>query len=180
MILIEISDISLQGSMEQSLEFREALAGSPMAKECEREMSEGNSVLSFCRNVTEAASQLDQHNLKLKYSNIPTSWLGRTYRAYSVIRHLAYPYVSENIFPPEPKENQVEINLKLNSNNSALNVSIESPLMNVNITNIRLNPLAASLLQINPKTSVLDRIGKRSSPVYFERKFNFILVNHLC
>jgi hypothetical protein len=157
--------------MEQSIYFKQSVAESPMAKECERQMNQGNNILSACRNVTEAANQLDRHNLQLTYKNIPASWLNATYKAYSLVRHWAYPCVTENIFPPNPKENQVEINIKLNANGTALNASIEAPLMNVNFTNVRLSPLAATVLQINPQTSVIDRIGKAASPLYYERKY---------
>jgi hypothetical protein len=157
--------------MQQSLQLKQAVANSAIAGECQKQMSQGNYILSACRNVTELASQLDQLSFSLKYSNIPPSFLNNTYKAYGIIRHLYYPYITENIFPPNPIQNQVEINLQLNANGTAFNVSMEAPLMNVNVTNVRLSPLAASLLQINPATSALDRIGKNLSPLFFQRKF---------
>jgi hypothetical protein len=167
--------------MEQSLDFVQSVSECPMANECRSQMNQGNNLLSPCRNVTARANQLDQHNFKLNYNNIPTSWLNNTYKAYAVIRQLAYPYVTENIFPPNPIQNQVEININLNANSTAYNVSIEAPLMNVNFTDVRLSPLAASIIQINPENSVLDRIGELASPLYSERKSNFvILVYYLC
>jgi hypothetical protein len=157
--------------MQQSFQLRQAVANSAIAIECQKQMSQGNNILSACRNVTERASQLDHHSFSLKYSNIPPSLLNYTYKAYGMIRHLSYPYITENIFPSNPIQNQVEIYLQLNANGTALNVSFEAPLMNVNITNVRLSPLAATLLQINPATSALDRIGKNLSPLSSQRKF---------
>jgi hypothetical protein len=157
--------------MEQSLAWQQSVAESPMAKLCESQMNEGNNLLSACRNVTERANMLDVHRLTLKYSNIPQSWLNNSYKAYSAIRHWAYPYVTENIFPPNPQQNQVQISVQLNNNSTAVNVSIEAPLMNVNISNVRLNPWAAALLQQNPEYSAAERIGNAMSPLYFQRKF---------
>jgi len=163
--------------MEQSLAFKQSIAESPMAKLCEAQMHEGNYLLSACRNVTEKANILDLHKFTLKYKNIPDSWINNTYKAYSAIRHSAFPYVTENIFPPNPRPNQVQLTVKLNTNSTAVNVSIEAPMMNINFTNVRLNPLAATILQQNPDNSVVDRIGNAMSPLYFQRKF--IVVSHL-
>jgi hypothetical protein len=162
--------------MEQSFAFKQFVAESPMAKLCESQMREGNNLLSACRNVTEQANVLDLHNFALKYNNIPDSWINYTYKAYSVLRHLAFPYVTENIFPPNPKPNQLQVNVRLNNNITAVNVSIETPIMNINFTNIRLNPLAAALLQHNAEDSAADRIGNAMSPLYYQRKF--IVASH--
>jgi hypothetical protein len=162
--------------MEQSLAFKQAIAESPMAKYCEAQMREGNNLLSACRNVTEKANILDLHKFTLKYNNIPDSWINNTYKAYNVIRHSAFPYVTENIFPPKPQPNQLQFYLKLNKNLTAVNVSIETPMMNINFTNVRLNPLAAALLQQYPDSSVADRFGHAMSPLYYQRKFT--LVSH--
>lgn len=173
-ISINISRTSLQGKMEQSLVFKQSIAESPMAKLCEAQMHEGNHLLSACRNVTEKANILDLHRFTLKYKNIPDSWINNTYKAYSAIRHSAFPYVTENIFPPNPQPNQVKLTAKLNKNSTAVNVSIEAPMMNINFTNVRLHPLAAALLQQNPDNSVVDRIGNAMSPLYFQRKFTVV------
>lgn len=162
--------------MEQTFAFKQSIAESPMAKLCEAQMHEGNNLLSACRNVTEKANILDLHKFTLKYKNIPDSWINNTYKAYSAIRHSAFPYVTENIFPPNPQPNQVQLTVKLNKNSTAVNVSIEAPMMNINFTNVRLHPLAAALLQQNPDNSVADRIGNAMSPLYFQRKF--IVVSH--
>jgi hypothetical protein len=157
--------------MEQSQNFRQAVAESALAKECEQQMNQGNNLLSACRNVTELASRLDQHNFTLNYSNIPTPILKNIYSAYTVIRHLLYPYFSENIFPSNPQQNAVQIGVQINSNSSAINVTIKAPLMDVNFTNVRLSPLASSALQLNPNSKALDRIRKQISPLYWQRKF---------
>jgi hypothetical protein len=156
--------------MEQSFAFKQSVAESPMAKLCESQMREGNNLLSACRNVTEKANELDLHKFTLKYDNIPDSWINNTYKAYSAIRHLAFPYVTENIFPPNPKPNQVQVKAQVNNNGTAFNVSIATPMMNINFTNVRLNPLAAAVLQYNPDDSVADRIGNAMSPLYYQRK----------
>jgi hypothetical protein len=157
--------------MEQTLAFKQFIAESHMAKLCEAQMHEGNHLLSACRNVTDKANILDLHKFTLKYKNIPDSWINNTYKAYSAIRHSAFPYVTENIFPQNPQPNQVHLTVKLNKNITAVNVSIEAPMMNINFTNVRLHPLAAALLKQNPDYSVADRIGKAMSPLYFQRKF---------
>jgi hypothetical protein len=170
-ILIRISSISLQGKMEQSLEFRQAVIDSPLAEECESQMNQGNNLLSACRNATEIANRLDQLNVTLNYSNIPTSFLRKVYSAYSAIRHLLYPFHSENILPLNSPQNEVQISVQLNKNSSALNVTVKAPIMDINFTNVRLSPLAASLLQLNPANTALHRIAKQISPLLSQRKF---------
>lgn len=162
--------------MEQTFAFKQSVAESPMAKLCEAQMHEGNHLLSACRNVTEKANILDLLKFTLKYNNIPDSWINNTYKAYSAIRHSAFPYVTENIFPQNPQPNRVQLTVKLNKKSTAVNVSIEAPMMNINFTNVRLHPLAAALLQQNPDKTVVDRIGKAMSPLYFQRKF--IVLSH--
>jgi hypothetical protein len=157
--------------MEQSPELKKAIAESPLAKECLSQMKQSNNLLSACRNVTELASRLDQHNFTLNYKNMCTPALKGLYRVYAVIRHLLYPYVSENIFPINAPEKEVQIRVKINPNSTAFNVTIRAPIMDVNFTNVRLNPLTASLIQLNPDTRAMDRIAKEMSPLYFERKF---------
>jgi hypothetical protein len=157
--------------MEQSLELRQALAESSLAKECESQMNQGNNLLSACRNATEIASRLDQHNFTLNFSNIPTPSLRNVYSVYSVIRHLLYPFHSENILPLNPPQNEVQISVQMNQNSSALNVTIRAPIMDINFTNVRLSPLVASLLQLNPDNTALDRIAKQISPLFSQRKF---------
>jgi hypothetical protein len=166
--------------MAQSLALRKAIAESPLAKECELQMKQGNNLLPACRNVTEIASRLDQHNFTLNYTNVPTNCLINVYRVYTVVRHLLYPYMSENILPLNAPQNGVQFNVTLNTNSSALNVTIKTPLMDTNFTNVRLTPVEAALFQLNPDSTVCERIMKTVSPLFSERKFSsfymFILV----
>jgi hypothetical protein len=165
--------------MEQSLEFRQAVAESPLANECESQMNQRNNLLPACRNATEIASRLDQHKFTLNYRNIPTPYLKKIYSVYTVIRHLLYPYFSENILPSDSPQNEVQISVQLNKNSSALSVNIKAPIMDVNFTNVRLSPLAASLLQLNPNSKVLHRIAKQISPLNSQRKFIYTYKNNI-
>jgi hypothetical protein len=157
--------------MEQSLELRQAVAESPIAKECESQMNQGNNLLRACRYATETATRLDQHTFMFNYRNIPTPALKEIYSVYTVIRHLLYPYFSASILPPNSLQNEVQISAKVNNNSSALSVAIQLPIMDINFTDVRLCPLAASLLQLNPNSNALDRIAKQLSPLYSQRKY---------
>jgi hypothetical protein len=166
--------------MEQSRELRKAVAESPLAKECEFQMKQGNNLLPACRNVTEIASRLDQLNFTLNYTNVPVGCLRKSYKAYTIFRHLLYPYMSEDIFPLNSPQNGLQISVKLNTNSTALNITVKAPAMDVNFTDVRLTPLEASLLQLNPDSTALERITKEMSPLFSERKlissYQFILV----
>jgi hypothetical protein len=166
--------------MGQSRELRKAIDECPLAKECESQMKQGNNLLPACRNVTEIANRLDQFNLTLNYTNVPINFLSMSYRAYTVFRHLLFPYMSEDIFPLDSPQNGLRINVTLNTNSTALNITIKAPAMDVNFTDVRLSPLEASLFQLNPDSTVLERIGKKMSPLFSQRKFissyTFILV----
>lgn len=158
--------------MEQSLQFRQAFAQSPLVQECESQMNNlGNNLLSACRNAIDTASRLDQHNFKLKYNNIPLPALRKIYRVYTVIRHLLYPYFTENVLPSNPPQNEVQISVKMNENSNALSVNIKAPIMDVIFTNVRLSPLETSLFQLNPNSKALERLGKQFSPLFSQRKF---------
>jgi hypothetical protein len=167
-----MSALVLQGEMEQTAERKESIAQSPMAKLCESQMANKNNLLPACRNVTEMANNLDRYHLKITSNSVPESFKNWTYMdIYSVARHWLHPYVSENIYPQKPEQNAVDIIININERSTALNMTVETPMMNANFTNVILNQLTKSLLNMNPQLSTLDRLGSSALPLYYERKF---------
>jgi hypothetical protein len=164
--------------MEQSQMRRESIANSPMAKVCESQMKKKNHLLPACRHVTQAANNLDHFHFKVKFNNIPDVLKNGTYKVYSLARRWLYPYATENIYPPNPEENAVDITVDINEQSSALNVTMETPALNVNFTNVRLNPWTQALLNMNPAQTVVERIGNTMSPLYNNREYISLSYDH--
>lgn len=142
-----------------------------MAKVCESQMNKKNYLLPACRNVTHAANNLDHFHFKIMFNNVPNVLKNGTYKLYSMARRWLYPYVTENIYPQNPEENTIRVIANINEHSTALNVTMETPAMNVNFTNVRLNPWTQALLEINPAQSVIDRIGNAMAPLYHNREY---------
>lgn len=159
--------------MEQTKKRQKFIADSPMAKLCESQMMKKNHLLPACRNVTESANNLDQYRLKITLNNVTEFQKNNTYMLYSAARHLLRPYTTENIYPQNTRDHTVDITVNLNEQSTALNMTMESPLLNVNLINIRLSKLARTLLNINPARTVMNRIGRNVLPLYYERKLYF-------
>ena len=153
-----------------------SIANSPMAKMCESQMNKKNHLLPACRNVTQAANNLDQYHFKIMFNNMPDVLKNATYKLYNVARRWLYPYITENIYPPHPQENEIDITMNINEHSTALNVTMETPAMNVNLNNVRLNPMAQALLNVNPARTVIDSIGNAMSPLYYSREY--IILSH--
>jgi len=157
---------------------QKSIANSPMAKLCESQMNKKNYLLPACRNVTQAANNLDNFHFKIKFNNIPDVLKNGTYKLYSMARSWLYPYVTENIYPQNPEENAIRVIVNINEQSTALNVTMETPALNVNFTNVRLNQRTRALLDINPAHSVIDRIGNTWSPLYHNREYISLSYQH--
>lgn len=84
--------------------------------------------------------------------------------------HLLHPYTTENVYPENARQDAVDITVNLNEQSTALNMTMETPLVNVNLINVRLRNLARTLLNINPARTVMNRLGRNILPLYYERK----------
>jgi hypothetical protein len=157
--------------MEQSHKRKESIANSPMAKLCKSQMNMKNHLLPACRNVTQAANNLDHYHFKIMFNNIPDVLKNGTYKVYSLARRWLYPYVTENIYPQNPVKDAVHIIVDINEESTALNVTMETPAMNVNITDVRLKPCAQALFNMNPAHTIVERIGCTMSPLYHNREY---------
>jgi hypothetical protein len=164
--------------MDQSKTRQESIANSPMAKLCDSQMNKRNHLLPACRNVTQAANNLDHFHFKIKFNNMPDVLKNGTYKLYSLARRWLHPYVTENIYPQKPEENAIDVTVNINEQSTALNVAMETPAMNVDFTNVRLNPWTQALLDINPAHSVIDRILNTMSPLYHNREYNSRSFHH--
>jgi hypothetical protein len=163
--------------MEQTKRRQKSIADSPMAKLCESQMTKKNYLLPACRNVTQMANNFDQYHFKLTFNRVSEATKNCTYtKLYSAARNMLYPYVTENIYPQNPQQDAIDIIVNMNEQSSALNVTMETPTMNVNLSNVLLNQLTRTLLNINPQSSAMNRLGRQALPLYYERKF--MIVKH--
>ncbi|PNF34468.1 hypothetical protein B7P43_G11248 [Cryptotermes secundus] len=160
--------VMLNGQLELTNKRQKYIADSPMAKLCESQMMEGNYLLPACRIATESANNLDQYRLKIALNNVTEFQKNNVYILYNMARDLLRPYITENAYPQNTRDVTVHVTANLNEQSTALNMTMETPLLNVNVTNVRLSKLARSLLNINPAKTVMERIGRTVSSLYYE------------
>lgn len=156
--------------MEQTKKRQKSIADSPMAKLCESQMMKENHLLPACRIATESANNLDQYRLKIALKNVTEFQKNNVYMLYSMARDLLRPYSTENAYPQNTRGDTVDVTVNLNEQSTALNVTMETPLLNVNLTNVRLSKPARTLLNINPAETVMNRIGRTVFSLYYECK----------
>jgi hypothetical protein len=163
----------LQGQLEQTKKRQNSIAGSPMAKLCESQMTKKNHLLPACRHVTGSVNNFDQYRFQIALNNVTEFQKNKTYMLYSMARHLLEPFTKENVYPQNTREDTIDITVNFNEQSTASNITMETPLLNVNLINARLNKLASTLLNINPARTVMNRIIRNVLPLYYERKLQF-------
>nr|Q9U8M0.1 RecName: Full=Vitellogenin-1; Short=Vg-1; Flags: Precursor [Periplaneta americana]BAA86656.1 vitellogenin [Periplaneta americana] len=161
-------NLRIKGELQQSEERRNAIRSTPAALACMREMANGNNnLLPSCRNATEMANRLDRIRLQAKFENLSDDLINNTYKAYTWIRYFTQPYVTENI-AQEQNPGRLNINVDVNNDGTALNASVDTALMSITWTNIRLNRWTRSLVEPSPQDTALDRLAREALPLYYE------------
>ncbi|XP_063218666.1 uncharacterized protein LOC134528927 [Bacillus rossius redtenbacheri] len=152
--------ITAQAKFSQSKERQEYVSQNPMAKLCESQMAEGNNALPACRNVTAEANYMDQLDVHIKYNHLPVVLKNITYKSYSHLLYLLYPYVDEDVFSEDLVQNQIKLKAKLSPNLKELNVSLESPIVNANLEHFPLGPVSRQLLAVHPVYWAAERFSR--------------------
>lgn len=157
--------------MQQTEERREYLRNHPMAKKCEEQMQHGDYQLPACQNMTARANVMDLYTVTADFHNIPVSAKNMTYKLYSAIRHLAYPYLSENVYDVRNKEDRIELEARFAPDFKSMNTTLNTPRMNVEFTNMRVNRWVRPIIALHPTQSLAERLGKKLLRDQYARKF---------
>lgn len=159
--------VDIKAKWEQSEERQRYLQSRPMAKLCFEQMKHGDKQLYACRNMTARANFLDQYSFDIKYENMSPEARNWTYKAYSVARHLGYPYMSENIFEGHGQRNQIKIEANFEPDFESMNVTLEAEKMQAEYNNIRFNNWAKAVVAVHPVFDVQGRLaGEAQNEVF--------------
>lgn len=158
--------IYVTGKFEQSDDYRQYF---------ERQQQARNLLLSG-QQLTEAikyADVLDHHTWTVEYQKVGPVAKNMTYQVYSILRHLAYPYMSENPLPEISQQQSATIQTQLwiSPDMETLNVTIKAPVGNTLFQNIRPSIFVAEILAVNPMQSPLQRLGKVILSQKYDGKF---------
>lgn len=124
----------------QTSERREWLRRQPMAQLCEQQMEKGNYMLPACRNVTMRANLQDKYQMSVRFEKISNQAMNVTYQAYSYLRQMAFPYMYENVVnSTHQQQGKIDIQANFAPDLQSVNISMNSPNMDAEITNVRVN-----------------------------------------
>lgn len=149
--------VILGGKLQRSQERKQYLQRHPLTQLAKQQMEKGYKLQPAQQQIAKEANVLDQYYFTMKYENIPESIKNMTYQVYSVMRHLGYPYMSED---PVTQNEQGKVNLKVNfaADLKSVDVNIQSPVGDSLFHNIRLNPYVSKALTVHPMYSSARRI----------------------
>lgn len=158
------SKMTLTGRLERSQERKEYLQKQSQSKQCEKEMTNENQLLSGCRNATFNANLLDKYSFTVEYDELSKQVKNMTYQVYSFLRYLGYPYVSENpIVEDQQQSRKLELDVSFRPDLTSADVHVSSPYGNMQFHNIRVNKYARTLSVVHPTMNVAQRIGWSST-----------------
>ncbi|WP_266164832.1 open beta-sheet domain-containing protein [Escherichia coli] len=134
-----------------------------VAKQCRQQMRQGNNILYACRNATEQSGLLDNFSIKGNFKNLSPEFINATYKAYSAVRYLLYPFISQRAsHSPVPPVRTGEFDgyLWLSPQLDSFNASLNVPSLSVNFTNVRGWPAGkVPLVLPHPARHVAEKIS---------------------
>lgn len=163
--------VQIDGKMQQSQRRQNFVKDHPVTKQCQKQMEkEDNRILPACLNATIAANKLDVYKYKIKFENMPKSVKNATYKAYEVLRFAFRPQLSEDVISVDNKNNEINIQINYNRDLQSKNISIQAPILNAEITNIRMpRPIRALMVQ-HPLFTPDESFGNELLRMQYNRK----------
>uniref|UniRef100_T1IB40 Uncharacterized protein n=1 Tax=Rhodnius prolixus TaxID=13249 RepID=T1IB40_RHOPR len=152
--------VYVQGTLKQSESRRHYLEHHPLTALCKRQMAEGNYLLPACRNATASANYFDQYKFTFNYEGVPDFVKHYLYKGYTVVRYFANHYVTENFVTTTGKESQLDVGVRFTNDLSAVNVSVETPVLYTEFTNLYVEDWVAPLVVVHPEYDFFDRFGQ--------------------
>lgn len=174
------SQVHLQGKFERSQQRKEYLQRHPMMQQAQREMQQGNYLQPAQQKIVKDAGVLDQYQFSMKYDNIPESIKNMTYQVYSVMRHLGYPYMSENPIKNENQQNKIDLQVNFAPDLKSVDVAVKAPVGDARFHNIRLNRYVSQALAIHPMSSAAQRVASAALGAQYDGKLHVSHISALC
>jgi len=153
------AEIVLQSRMEQTPEYRDFINK-------QHKPTHGK---ELARAILKAGI-LDQQTWTVEWKNVGPVAKNMTYQVYSVLRHLGYPYMSEDVLVHNSERKNAQLRLRVSPDLETVTLNLETPVANVKFQDIRLNPYVANLIAINPMQTPYDRLEK-AVPTEHEGKY---------
>ncbi|XP_046429082.1 vitellogenin isoform X1 [Neodiprion fabricii] len=155
--------IEVKGKWEQSSELTDYLRQHPMAKQCAGQMEKGDYALPACRNMTARANHMDEAHFTIKYKNIPATAQNMTFSAYRAAQYFAFENAYENVVDPkDQEEGRIDVDLEFSNEFDSMNISINTPAMDANFTDIEITHFARPLFAVHPVHSAAQRLGRKA------------------
>lgn len=167
--------IYVKAKMQQSDEYKELLRTHPVAKQCLKQMAEGNFQLPACQKAIRYANVLNQYKVTIDFENLSSKAKNATEKLFNIARVAGYAYLDEDRSHTADKKNRVQI--EANFEMYGANVTIEAPNMRAHFQNLRLNEQFAHIAAITPDQTLVERFqntlkkgsGKHLKTVYILR-----------
>lgn len=147
---------SVKAKMQQSDQYKEALRTHPVAKQCLKQMAEGNHQLPACQKAIRYANVLNQYKVTIDYENLSSKAKNATEKLFNIARVAGYAYLDEDRMHTSDKKNRVQ--LEANFEMHGANVTIEAPNMRAQFKNLRLNQKMTHIAAITPDQTLVQRL----------------------
>lgn len=162
------SKITITGNLKRSQERREYLEKHPVVEQAKQESQSGYRMQPSQMQASKEAGILDDYVFTVNYENVPEELKKMAYQAYSTVRFLGYPYMSENVVGESNlQEGQVELGVNFTPDLKTVNFHIYSPLGDSRFSNIQLNQYLTKSLTVHPMYSTIERVAD----VAFNKKY---------
>jgi hypothetical protein len=164
--------IHLQSKMQQSQKRQKYVREHPVTRQCMKQMErDQNQILPACLNATISANLLDVYKYKIKFDNVPKAVKNATYKAYEIMRYMARPQLSEDFISVDNNKNEINIQINVNPDLKSKNISIQAPIFNAEITNVRMpRPVRAFMIQ-HPQLTPDETLGNELLRMQYNRKY---------
>lgn len=165
------AEIFIHGKMDQSKARKDFVRQSPKGKQCMKQMeNDNNYLMAACENATIEANTMDRLKLEATYKNVGPKVMNATYQIYDFARYLQFFNVEENWVNPNNKDNKIQLEAQLYPNLQMANLSISTPAVNIEFSDVELGKWSQIISSYNPVVSTADRILSRAFGNQFYRK----------
>lgn len=159
--------VEMKMKLSQSQERRKHVADMPEAKQCRNEMKKGDYQMPACQNATYQANVYDQYTLTAQYDNLSKQFKEYAHKIYFYARHFGFDYINEEIRMDDSQ--QVKASLSFSPELTSCNVTMKSPRIKAQWTNIEV-PEYARRLVAHPDNDILDRVAYMVTDGDYKRK----------
>ncbi len=153
----DAAQIQIKAKLRQTEERKAFLRQSDFGKQCVKQMDQGELLMPACRKATSGANTLDRYEIVIDYENVPSKFKDWTNKVYGFARYAGYEYYQENNMVNN-KNGRIQIETQFAQKLDAFNFTIQSPNMEGEFRNVRLNKMAAKALVIKPQINWYDRL----------------------